>query len=129
MITWMSACCELVGEKFSPSEVASACALFIAKSTEPGSIGLVGRYKGKSMPFGSVTVDLSKDSELKAQRIQTLINAQPKLRELGLQEIEIHISYGYEGQCNFEFSQETFSLLAQLNCGISISCFVDVDKQ
>jgi len=125
MITWVNAYCELVGEKLSPSAVASTCALSIVKSTEPGSVGVTGRYKDEPMPFGSVTVDLAEGLELQASRIKALANAHSKLRELGLQEMDIQLSYGYEGQCNFEFSPEIFALLAQLNCGISISCFVD----
>ena len=121
----------MTGEKFSPARARAELGSTVVALVEPGEVSNRGRFAGKPSPFGSARVDISIDDDMPSNPSGNAI-ALPdaaamhrKLVDLGATDAELSIDVGYRDQCNIAFSPATLRVLAELNLGVSLSCWED----
>ena len=124
------ASCEVVGDKFSPAKFATLSSVKPADAGEPGVIGKVGRYRGKTTPYGHATIEVSNQADKNWSRFDDLLtlieSCIDALREAGAEDITLSCSLFHDGQCNFEFSHDQLKRIARLEIDMTISCYSDV---
>ncbi len=119
----------VTGDKFSPAAFENINSIRIVDAHEPGALGRVGRYRGKPIPYGSATIEVSDRAEKDWSRFDDLLtvveNSIVALREAGADEISILCSLYHDGQCNFAFTQDRLRRIAALKVDLPISCYCD----
>lgn len=113
---------EIWGEEFRPSRVPFQ----FTEQHDPGAIGIVGRYRGQPMPYGSATY-VAPSSIPNTDRIKHVVQIiEPVLshiRAAGAEDWHISIGRFYHAQCNEEYSLEELQLVARLGCGFIYSAY------
>jgi hypothetical protein len=113
--------CLLMGEAFSPAHLANLTSLLLTTQTEPGSIGTIGRYKGKPVPDGSAM--------LEGTDLETVVTALHQhfdiLRQVGVTDINLTVTLAYTNQCNWEFAPEPLRLLGEMGITLGVTCYED----
>ena len=117
----------MAGDKFSPGVFSKISSVNLARHNEPGDIGTKGRYKGKPMPYGSASIEVSDKAEEDWSRFDDLLTMLEScfdaLREAGAEDISLNVSLFHDGQCNFGFSKEEFARIAALKVDMAVSCY------
>lgn len=126
------------GEKFSPSEAERLAGVLFSEKSEPGELGVRGRYAGKPRPYGTAELQASDATEAAAlargdlldlawlKKVATLA---PPCRLAGATDIELHLDVAYEAQCNVNFSPRELNSIAALGVPLTITCFPDDPKE
>jgi hypothetical protein len=121
------ASCEVVGDKFSPAEFATLNSVKLSDAGEPGAIGKVGCYRGKTTPYGHATIEVSDKAEKDWSRFDDLLalieSCIDALRKAGAEDVTLSCSLFHDGQCNFGFSQDQLKRVANLKIDMTISCY------
>ena len=98
------------------------------KSNEPGDLALKGPRKGKPLPYGSAVLaryDEALFNEKWKWMMERLHMHIHELRRLGADDIVLHLTYWYEGQCNLSFEPEELKALSELNIPFTITCYAE----
>lgn len=123
------ASCSVVGKNFSPADFSKRSRVKLHDANEPGSVGHTGVYRGKPMPYGSASIQVSDKSEEDWSRFDELLTLMEScidaLRDAGAEELTLHCSLFHDGQCNFGFSQTQLRRIAALKVDMPISCYSD----
>lgn len=116
----MNLSCILMGENFSPSAVEKSINVFFHEKNEKGEIAKIGRFNGRSFPYGSC---IMRDQHYKELVIEFLENNMGKLKEYGVDNISLRLDVSYDSQCNFELDSNFLSRIAKLSIPLSVSCY------
>lgn len=99
----------------------------LADAHEAGAIGYAGIYRGKPIPYGSASIEVSDKAEQNWANFDALLSLLEScidsLREAGADDITLLCSLFYDGQCNFGFSKEQLRRIAALKVDLPISCY------
>jgi hypothetical protein len=116
----------LWGERFSPRRAEEATGLTLARTSEPGEIGVRGRYKGLPLPYGAALLKVPPDVE-PARRLSWLVERAERhlaaLRESGATLCKLHLDVRYWDQCNLEFDPHELARIAALGVLFTITCW------
>lgn len=110
------------GTQFRPSEIAYP----FTSSTEPGTIGIKGRYRDKPVPYGSIIIEVPRqipNNKRIEYIVRTVLPLMPDLKRAGATEWYLNIGRFYSSQCNEAFSTEELKLLASLDCPLQYSAY------
>jgi len=122
--------CILQGDYFSPSLAEAKTGITFSKKNEPGDVGNVGRYRGKSIPYGSAEI-IALNEKGNEDSIDFIVNILDKYCEVfrlcGADNIVLHFVISYIDQCDFEFSPEFINKLAKLKIVFAITCYPETD--
>jgi len=117
------------GENFSPAKFSKINSVKLVDANEPGDIGRRGRHRGKPIPYGSATIEVSDKAEGNWSSFDDLLtvmeNCIDDLRGAGAGDISLLVSLFHDGQCNFAFSNDQLKRLVGLNVDLPISCYSD----
>jgi hypothetical protein len=123
------ASCGVNGTCFSPEKFQLLNSVKLTDAHGPGAIGTAGIYRGKPIPYGSATIQVSTKAEedwIYLDRLLTVLEGCiDDLRKSGAEEIFLSCSLFHDGQCNFSFSREQLSRLAMLDVDLLISCYTE----
>jgi hypothetical protein len=117
------------GKEFSPARAELALGLdFGPDKSEPGNLGVRGRFKGTPIPYGSARWEFSWENETgellpDSLRLFRIPDLSRRLSELGADAITLYVHVGYAGQCNLELSPALLKALADLGVALAISCY------
>jgi len=121
------ASCGIKGKSFSPKKFASLSLIPLDEAHEVGAIGLVGIYRGKPIPYGSATIQVSPKAEEEWSQFDKLLElveaSKEALSHSGAEEVYLSCSLFHDGQCNFGFSMCQLKRIAALNLDLVISCY------
>ena len=96
---------------------------------DPGTIGEAGIYRGKPIPYGSATIQVSTKAEEDWSHLDYLLTVMEgcidDLRKCGAEEVYLSCSLFHDGQCNFAFSKDQLTRLAALQVDLPISCYTE----
>lgn len=116
-----------MGKSFSPAAFAKVSSVKLANAHEAGAIGLAGIYRGKPIPYGSASIQVSDKAEQNWANFDALLSLIEScidtLREAGAEDITLSCSLFHDGQCNFGFSKEQLKRIAALKVDLPISCY------
>lgn len=117
--------CILKGKGFSPKQAEDVMGIKFDVKNEVNEIGIVGKYKGRQVPFGSGTIkSLADKDELCEKYVLNLVHEYIyELKDIGVEEIIFSIAIEYEEQCNFELDRDFITKLASLGVPLGISCY------
>lgn len=115
----------LWGETFSPRRAEEETGLPLARKTEPGEIGVRGKFRGKPMPHGAAHLT-PPDTVGLDDRIAWLCEAAARhlatYRRLGVTVCKFHLGVDYWDQCNLCFNPEELARIASLGVNFTITC-------
>ena len=118
--------CFFQGDNFSPKRAENNLKIKLSDKNEVGDIDNIGRYRDKPIPYGAATLEPPseyKDFDGFIWMINTLNPSLIKtFQDYGADDIELHLLYIYEGQCNLAFSPDELTKISQLNIDFTISC-------
>ncbi len=128
MIVKEMALLSLSGPDFRPAEAEEKLGIKFTKSCAPGSIVTRGRYRGLPSPDGSAAVIIERkaDEELfegAATLADQIVRFGADWKALGVTDIGLDVTFGYEAQCNLEIRPEILQRIAQAGITLSISCY------
>lgn len=110
------------GTQFRPGEIDYP----FTTSTEPGTIGIEGRYRDKPVPYGSIIIEVPRqipNNKRIEYIVRTVLPLMPDLKRAGATEWYLNIGRFYSSQCNEAFSTEELKLLASLDCPLQYSAY------
>ena len=122
----IQASAEIKGKNFSPAKAEKETGLFFESKNEAGDTGLKGKYRNKSIPYGSASfkapqeIPWDKRIQWLAHELQDKIDI---IRRNGADEIHFWIGYFHDGQCNCELSEHELKLIANLNIPFLFSVY------
>lgn len=116
----------ICGDNFSPSMMEKNSEIIFSKKNEPCSVGDIGRYKDKPIPYGSAEI-ISEQIEVEENEISFLNKVLQCIRYLKSSNVEIilHYDIAYSNQCNIEFKSEILKKIADFNIPFTITCYED----
>lgn len=112
--------CILKGDNFSPKKTSDILNISFDEMNEKGELGIIGRYKGKAIPYGSCVIR-TENEEYKILNI--LEKHIYDFKKYGVEEIMLHWDVAYQQQCNFEIGVDYINRLSKLSIPLSVSCF------
>ena len=117
------------GVGFSPAVVARQTGVPFSRSNEPGSIGVIGRYRDQSVPYGSaelVCPEVCADLIIPdAWFFPALKRITPACLAAGATEVVLHVDVAFTDQCNLEMSSGFASSIADLGITLTMTCYDD----
>ena len=116
----------LRGANFSPIEAEDVTGLRLSDKLECGEISPIGRYRDKPVPYGTAQLQVPDEIPYDDRLIwivKALEENLKKLYDCGAEETQIYAGYFYKDQCNFGFSKDELSAIAELNIDFDISCY------
>jgi hypothetical protein len=116
----------LEGEKFSPKRLKELTNLDIETLAEYGEIGIKGRYKGKSIPYGLALLKVqhtsSEDINVALKKvIDELLYKKAYLSSSGVDEITLDLENFSQHDMEITIDREIIKKISDLNAGIDIS--------
>ena len=94
----------------------------IMSQNDVGDTGVLGRYKGKKIPYGSITLaPINKNLLFDDLLFEFLSNITIICDKIKYTELDVSLTIGYENQFNFELQPRHIEVLYNLNIGINIS--------
>jgi hypothetical protein len=130
---WIEATCNLYGPEFSPRLAEVLTGLSFSEKCEPGQLGKCGRFKGKSIPFGSSILTPPHQAtvanpDFGIEWLADVVSIQRQnLEKAFVTDVTIRLNVFHDGQCNMEMSQELLRRLADSGVKLTVSCFEDSD--
>ena len=115
------------GSEFSPESVERSTGISFSKKKERGSTGILGRYRGQPVPYGSAELsgpetglDLMVPDAPFFAAVEKLV---PACLSAGATSMSLHLNVAFADQCNIELSPEFIAALARLGIILTMSCF------
>lgn len=124
----------LYGEHFAPSEAEKISGVTFDEKKERGDIGVIGKYKGIPIPYGSASINFvhpGGEADLLPVDMPLLNILEcfiPSFRTTGAEEITLVVNVFYTVQCNLELSPELLQRLAGLGIPLCISTVYEGSK-
>jgi hypothetical protein len=121
------------GSTFSPAAAEERAGVSFSRKNEHGDLGVIGRYKGQAIPYGSADLfDMENGTDLAAPRAQffdAIERAVPECEAAGATSIVLHINVAFSGQCNIEMSPGFIASVARLGIPLTLTCFEDETRE
>ena len=115
------------GDFFSPTKAEQETGLKFSNKAEVGDIGNHGRFKGRPYPFGHAVLEAPEVMTL--GKLDWLLDSvtphKATLKQLGVTDGKVHVTYAYDSQCNLEYPPEIVEKLAKLGFAFTITCYQD----
>src|SRR5688500_16189085 len=124
----ISGYCLLSGDTFSPAQFEKETGFLLRQKTEPGQVGVRGKYNGVPVVYGSAILDVQQsgcgETEFTIEpNVKNLLMNPELLAKLGVSMPVLHFDVEYVGQCNLEFSTKIVSEFFRLAIPITLTCY------
>lgn len=109
---------QFIGKKLSPANLANKINLPIETLVSSGELGKIGRYKGKSVPYGIGLLKIHPTAETISQYSDILLTKKASLKECNVEEIIFDVDATSEGLEKISLPPNTLKNLSILNAKI-----------
>ena len=114
------------GEQLNPFEIENDLDIKFSKTEIKDSLGTIGRYKNKPLPYSSGVIQNNKyDESCDYSEINRIANIALKIKskkeKYNIEYDSFFITFYYCAQCGLEFDKQQLSLFSELD-GIAIDC-------